>query len=228
MPNQFPVPATEAVCQACQGAGVHVVFGMLEQDGDRIFNAAALCGPSGLIANYRKVHLPWLGVDRFTSPGDGAFAVHNVGDLRVGLHICYDCSFPEAARVMALAGADLLVLPTNFPPGAACMVEHVVHARAMENAVYFAAINRVGEEAGFQFIGQSKICGPDGSLLAAADADEETMLLADVDPSLARQKRRIRVPGKHEIDRFADRRPQFYGAIADRDLPPSPSRPRNA
>ena len=75
---------------------------MLERDGARLFNACALVGPTGLVANYRKIHLPFLGVDRFTTPGDRPFAVHDLGGLRVGMTICYDGSFPESARVLML------------------------------------------------------------------------------------------------------------------------------
>ena len=84
----------------------------------------------------------------------------------------------------------------------------------MENNVYYLAVNRVGEERGFEFIGRSKICDPNGEVLAEARHREEQVLYADIDAAQARRKRVIRVPGKHEIDRFADRRPEFYGAVA--------------
>ena len=134
--------------------------------------------------------------------------------MRLGMNICYDAAFPEPSRVLALAGADLLVLPTNWPPGAQCTAEFVINTRALENHIYFLAVNRVGTERGFEFIGKSKICDPSGRVLALAGPQDEQILYADVDPALARRKRVIRVPGKHEIDRFADRRPEMYGAIA--------------
>lgn len=116
---------------------------------------------------------------------------------------------------MALDGAELLVLPTNFPPGAECLCDKVLPARAMENCVYVAAANRVGVERGFKFIGGSKICGPDGELLAHAAHDNEAIVFAEIDLHRARSKRRVRVPGKHEINRFADRRPEMYGRLID-------------
>src|SRR6202030_44525 len=106
---------------------------------------------------YRKAHRPFLGVDRFTAPGDRPFAVHDLGGLRVGIHICYDGSFPESARVLTLLGADLVVLPTNWPPGAAGTAKYLVPARALENQVFYAAVNRVGTERGFAFIGRTRI-----------------------------------------------------------------------
>lgn len=209
----IPGPATEFMTTVCQEYGGFAVFGMLEADGDRVFNAAVLVGAEGVLGSYRKVHLPFLGVDMFTTPGDRDFAVQQAGDLRVGMNICYDAAFPEAARVLALEGADLIVLPTNWPPGAQCTAECIINARALENHVYYIAVNRIGRERGFEFIGNSKICDPTGRLLAQASHTNETILYAEIDPALARDKHVVRVPGKHEIDRFADRHPERYGEI---------------
>jgi 5-aminopentanamidase len=186
---------------------------LLEQDGADLFNACALVGPQGVAAAYRKIHLPFLGVDRFTARGNRAFAVHDLGDLRIGINICYDGSFPEAARVLTLLGADLVVLPTNWPTGAAATARYLVQARALENHLYYAAVNRVGEERGFRFIGQSRLAGCDGELLVPVGSDAEEILYAEIDPQLARRKRIVKIPGKYEIDRIGDRRPEMYGPL---------------
>lgn len=209
----LPGPATEQFTLACREANVFAVFGLLERDGPRLFNAAALVGPQGLIGSYRKVHLPYLGIDMQTDYGDRPFAVFDVLDVKVGLLICYDAAFPEATRSLAILGADLVILPTNWPPGAECVAEHTLNTRAMENAVYFLAVNRVGEERGFRFIGRSRICGPSGCTLASTESSDATILLADIDPAQSRNKRVTRVPGKHAIDRLADRRPELYGLL---------------
>jgi 5-aminopentanamidase len=209
----IPGPSMLRLAEVCRELDTHAVVGLLEADGDRLFNAAALVGPTGLVASYRKVHLPYLGVDRFTTPGDRPFAAHPIGKARVGMSICYDAAFPEAARVLALEGADIIALPTNWPPGAECTADFVINARAMENHVYFMAVNRVGQERGFRFIGKSKICDPRGQVLAEAPHENEAILYAEIDLDFARRKRVVRVPGKHEIDRFADRRPEMYGRI---------------
>lgn len=206
----IPGPATEKIAEVCAETRQHAVFGLLEADGDRLFNAAAIVGLNGLVGAYRKVHIPFLGIDRFTTPGDRPFAVHDVEGVRVGMNICYDSAFPEAARCLMLEGADIIVLPTNFPPGAECMTASVVPARAMENGIYYAAINRVGTERGFTFLGTSKICGPNGAVLASSTGTEEEILYAEIDVSQARNKRIVRVPDKHEIDRLGDRRPEMY------------------
>jgi predicted amidohydrolase len=131
------------------------------------------------------------------------------------MHICYDGGFPEPARVMSLLGADLLVLPTNWPTHSECAAEHTIPTRALENTVYVIAVNRVGEESGFRFIGTSSIADPGGRILAKAGSDGEELLLADIEPARARQKHLVRVPGRHEINRIADRRPRFYQVIVE-------------
>jgi predicted amidohydrolase len=213
--ESIPGACTEFVYAICAELGVSVVFGMLEFCDESLFNACVLIGPQGVISSYRKVHLPFLGVDSLATPGDRAFGVAEAGGLRVGMNICYDFSFPEAARSLALAGADVVVLPTNWPNGAECAAEVLPRARALENRVYYLAVNRVGTEGGFQFIGSSIICDPDGEILALAGPDEETILYGNLDPAIARQKRIVRVPDKHMIDRMADRRPEMYGKVTD-------------
>ncbi|HVW37987.1 MAG TPA: carbon-nitrogen hydrolase family protein [Pirellulales bacterium] len=212
----IPGPSTRKLAELCRELDVFAVVGLLEADGERVFNAAALVGPEGVVGSYRKLHLPYLGVDMFTTRGDRPPAVWAAGEARIGMSICYDGAFPEPSRAMALDGADLIVLPTNWPPGAECTADFVINTRAMENHVYYAAVNRVGEERGFRFIGKSKICGPSGDVLAFAGHQDETILYAEIDPALARRKRIIRVPGKHEIDRFADRRPEMYGRLMEK------------
>jgi len=204
-------------------------FGFLLREGEKLFNASALVTPNGVAASYRKVHLPHLGVDRWVDPGDRPFqvdsvalgedATHGEEEIRVGMAICYDCSFPETIRVLGLAGADVIALGTNWPSTATRTAHLVPAARSMENHLYFVAANRVGTERGFTYCGLSSICGPDGVELARANGDEETILYAKADLELARNKRIERTVGTHVIDRFADRRPEFYSSISDGSLP---------
>ena len=208
-----PGPASDSLTAACRRLGVFAVVGLLERGEEgELFNSCMLLGPDGLIATYRKIHLPYLGVDRFVTPGDRPFAVQDLGGLRVGMNICYDGTFPESARVLTLLGADLVVLPTNWPSGAIGTIK-LTEARALENNVYYAAVNRVGEERGFRFIGRSRVVGPDGEVMTSASPDSTEILLAEIDPSIARAKRVIKIPGEHEIDRVNDRRPEMYGPL---------------
>ena len=215
--HAVPIDGQEVgrVAGLAANTGCGCIFGLLERDGSRLFNACVLIGPHGVIGTYRKVHLPFLGIDMFVDPGDRPFAVHEVAGLRVGMHICYDGSFPETARVLTLLGADLLVLPTNWPTHSECAAEHMIPTRAMENTVYVMAVNRVGIESGFRFIGGSSIADPSGTVLTRAGTDAEEALFAQIDPARARTKHLVRVPGRHEINRIADRRPDFYGRLVE-------------
>ena len=121
----------------------------------------------------------------------------------------------RGARVLAIRGADIILLPTNWPPGGEYMAQFSINSRAMENGVYFAAVNRIGTENGFRFIGKSRICSPVGATMTCIDNDSPGIIRADIDPVAARTKRIVRVPGKHIIDRMADRRPEMYGAICE-------------
>ena len=197
-------PEVAKVADVAARTGCGCVFGLLERDGTKLYNACVLVGPGGILGTYRKVHLPFLGIDMFADPGDRPFAVHDLGGLRVGMHICYDGSFPETARVLTLLGADLVVLPTNWPTHSECAAEHMIPTRAMENTIYFMAVNRVGEESGFRFIGSSSIADPSGKILARAGEGEE-VIIAEVDPQKARKKHLVRVPGPARDQ--PDRRP---------------------
>ncbi len=213
--QSVPGPATDELTEVCKTQNRFVAFGLLEKnDQGEIYNSCALVGPNGLVGVYRKVHLPYLGIDRFVTRGREAYAVHEIDGLRVGMHICYDGSFPESARVMALQGADLLILPTNWPPGAETFAKYLPNARALENNVYYLTVNRVGNERGFRFIGQSRLCDTNGNSMCDGPVEGEAIISGEIDVLQARNKRLVRVPGKHVIDRMADRCPEYYSLIA--------------
>jgi 5-aminopentanamidase len=212
--EKLPGPTADLLAVDCRELGIWCVFGMLERDGDRFYNACALIGPHGFAASYRKIHLPILGVDRFATPGDRPFAVHDLGGLKIGINICYDGSFPESSRVLALLGADLIVLPTNWPTGARGAVLPLTQARAIENHIYYAAVNRTGEERGFRFIGSSRVVDFNGQVVAASSGDQEEILYAEIEPDRAREKQVVIIPGKYEVNRVGHRRPEMYGILS--------------
>jgi len=212
-----PGPSTDKMAAYCKKLGVHVIFGLLEADGDKCFNTAVLIGPQALVGKYRKNHLPFLGVDRFLESGNIPFQVYNTAVANIGIHICYDCTFPESARVMALKGADILVLPTNWPEGREKICKYVINARAYENRVHFVAVDRVGTERGARFLGNSKIVEASGDTLAEASSDKEETIYGEVSLAEARQKRIIFKPGEFEMDFMLDRQPKLYGEIT-RDI----------
>jgi 5-aminopentanamidase len=209
-----PGPVVSELEKLCAASGVHVVVGLIERSHERCFNTALLIGPGGVALKYRKLHLPYLGCDRFATPGDLPLHVATTPLGRVGLSICYDGSFPESARVLKLHGAQLIVLPTNWPEQATISRTYQSVMRAFENHVNYAACNRVGREGGFRFPGGSQIADFSGNVLAQGGEDEE-LLVAELDLTAADQNRVVNVPGKYELDRIAHRRPDHYGAIVE-------------
>jgi predicted amidohydrolase len=216
-----PGPTTDALTALCRAharvesgptpQGPYVVVGLLERGEapDIVYNSAILVGPEGLVGCYRKAHLPLLGVDRFTTPGNTGFRVWETAVGRVGIAICYDLRFPEAIRALALAGADIVALPTNWPDGSQNAPQFVTRTRALENRVFLLACNRCGEESGFWFFGHSQITDPGGHVLGEVAAGE-AICYAEIDPAEARRKRIVLRPGEFELDTVGDRRPDLY------------------
>ncbi len=209
----IPGPSTERIQRSCRDADVHAVVGLLEEVGDRIYNALAFITPHGKVEHYRKIHLPFLGVDRFLDAGDRPFSVYDSDVGRIGANICYDALFPESSRILALEGAECIVLPTNWPVGAERNPSFVINTRAFENRVNYVAVNRVGAERGVSFIGCSKIVDYNGDTMVEASGDKEEIIYADLDLAAAREKHVVLVPQAYELDRFNDRRNEFYGPI---------------
>jgi predicted amidohydrolase len=207
----------------CEELGVVGVLGFLAATGEPDEEDGQVhCGNWALLAGagrpgscfYAKTHLPVLGVDRFVHPGSH-LGVWDTPIGNIGALICYDIRFPEAARSLALKGADVIVLPTNWPEGAESSPDFLTRARAWENRVFIVAADRVGVERGRKFIGRSQIVAPCGKVLCEAGRDEETILYADLDLEEARQKRIVIEPGEWELDVIGGRRPELYGALVE-------------
>jgi predicted amidohydrolase len=213
--ESIPGPSTEKLAALCRELGVYLVAGMLEKERDKCFNAAVLVGPEGLIGKYRKNHLPFLGIDRYLDSGNQPFPVFETAVGRIGLFICYDCTFPESSRVMALAGADILVLPTNWPEGRAKVPLYIIPTRAYENKVHVVAVDRVGRERGAEFLGKSKIVNAWGDVLAEAGIENEEIIYGEVSLAEAREKHVIIKAGEFEADFIHDRKPHLYGKITE-------------
>lgn len=187
-------------------AGIALCFGFPERVGDAVANSAVLIDEAGAVRLvYRKVHL-FGDIDRgmFGVAGD-RFQVIAWRGLSVGLAICYDIEFPETARLLALAGADLVLVPTALMPPYYVVADALIPTRAYENQIYLAYVNHCGSEEGLDYIGHSSICGPDGAVLAKAGT-EPTRLSVQVDPAhLAEVRKRDPL--------LTDRRPALYGPI---------------
>ncbi|MGA5149054.1 carbon-nitrogen hydrolase family protein [Streptomyces griseoincarnatus] len=198
--------AADAVAETAARHGLAVAYGYPERAGGTVYNSVQLVAPDGArLANYRKTHLyGCFEHDHFTPAGHTVVQAELNG-LTVGLMICYDVEFPENVRAHALAGTDLLLVPTAQLHPYQFVAESVVPVRAFESQMYIAYVNRVGPEGEFEFVGLSTLAGPDGVARARAGRAEE-LLLADVDPVLLAASREAN-------PYLRDRRPPLYGSL---------------
>ena len=201
-------PWHDTIAEIAAEAGLAVLYGFPERDGDRVFNSAALVDADGsVLARHRKCHL-YGDVDLSTyTPGDGFTALADLDGVRVGIAICYDVEFPETVRTLALAGADLVAVPTALMRPYEIVARTLVPARAYENQVYLAYANRSGSEGDLVYCGESCVVGPDGADLARAGSGDE-LLLAEIDPARLAASRA-------DNTHLGDRRPELYGALVD-------------
>ncbi|WP_223454014.1 nitrilase family protein [Pseudomonas sp. GL-RE-19] len=193
-----------------------IVGGFCERlPGDELANSAAMIDANGLRAVYRKAHLWDAEKDIFTA-GDAPPPVVETVHGRLGMLICYDLEFPEWVRLPALAGADLLCAPVNWPDGPRPQTERPaevlrVQANASVNRMFIAACDRYGHERGVGWVQGSVIVDADGYPLAGpAEQGGEQMLLATLNLAEARNKR---ISARNDLHK--DRRPSLYGLLSD-------------
>jgi predicted amidohydrolase len=195
-------PSVRALDEMAADAGLAILCGYAERDGDAVYNSAVLVDRDGAtLANARKTHL-FGEVDRAAFAAGDAFTLTTIDDVRVGVLICFDIEFPEPARELALAGAQLIAVPTSLMAPAHLVADILVPARAAENQVFVAYVNRVGSEGGLDYIGSSCLAGPE-ELVARAATSGETLLVADLDVAAIERARR----GHFYLD---ERRPALY------------------
>jgi len=214
-------PEVEALAAAAGRLGLYTVCGLVERECDVLRNTAVLVGPDTadgaagagtLLGRYRKTHLPFLGVDRFVTPGDEV-PVFDTPIGRIGIEICYDLRFPELSRSLAVQGADFIAHPTNWPLAATTNADFITRTRALENRVYLLTANRCGFERGTEFCGWSQICDPSGTRVVETGKAGEALLVAEADVARSRDKDIIVIPGEYEMHLWGHRRPELYGAV---------------
>lgn len=205
-------PEHELFGEWAGAAGDALVVGGFCEAGDDglLYNSAAVVGASGVLAVYRKLHL-WDREKLVFEPGSAVPPVLDTRMGRIGVLICYDLEFPELTRTLALAGADLIVVPTNWPvvetpPGERPPEVIAAQAAARSNRVFIACCDRTGAERGQQWTAGTHVIDEWGWVLSAADG--EGAATADVDLARARDKRFTPL-----ADALADRRPELYGAV---------------
>jgi len=191
----FEGPAVSAWKKAAARLKIYIIAGMAEREGKKLFNAAILASPDGTASRYRKAHV--FGDERSLFDLGDELACLDTPWGRIGVAVCYDIWFPELTRALAKNGATLVVSPSNWfvpprqtsdPSGASPMAMHHAIAAACSNEITIACADRIGEEGGVRFLGQSFIVGPNGRLLAGpgSSADDDCLLAEWPDSSVTR------------------------------------------
>lgn len=169
---------------------IAICGGYAEASDTAFFNSSFFIADGDLVSNYRKTHL-FYRENQFFSPGDSGFSVFEFRGTRIGMMICFDWMFPEAARSLAMLGAQIILHPSNLVMP---YCQRAMYARAVENKVYIATANRVGTESNslgdnLTFTGMSQVVGPDGTYLLTFGESEAAVKTVSVDPSSAEDKR---------------------------------------
>lgn len=208
-----PIPggrSTERLQKWARDTGTTLVAGLAEEEGGHIYNSAVLVRPDGSLETYRKVHLFYQETTLF-DPGDLGFRVFDVTTrdgtpYQLGVMVCFDWYFPEAARTLAVKGADVIAHPSNL------VLPHCPDSmpiRARENHVFTITANRYGTERNGEeeltFIGLSEVCNPNGEILRRADRTGDALDIVSFDPTLARDRS---LNAMNDV--LGDRRPETY------------------
>jgi len=224
----IPGPTTEALGKIAKKTGMVIVGSIFEKRAAGIYHNTAVIieRDGGIKGIYRKMHIPHdpLFYEKYYfTPGDLGFKSFATSAGKIGTLVCWDQWYPEAARLTAMQGAEVLFYPTaigwhpkekkEFGEAQVSAWETMQRAHAISNGVYVAAVNRIGHEViigdGLEFFGHSFICDPFGRILAMASHDKEEIITATVDPALIEETRR-------NWPFFRDRRVDAYGGITER------------
>ena len=205
----IPGPVTEAFATRARELGIVVVLNLYERDGDRCFDTSPVIDADGsLLGKVRMIHITdyeHFHEKGYYTPGDTGVPVFDTAAGRIGVAICYDRHYPEQMRALALAGAEIVVVPQagsvgEWPDG---LYEAELRVAAFQNGYFTALCNRVGPEERMVFAGESFVCAPDGRVVARAGSGTEEILITDIDLTDVEQS--------HARKLFLrDRRPELY------------------
>ena len=206
-----PGPLTDAFAERARRHGMVIVLNLYERDGHRAYDCSPVIDADGrLLGRTRMIHITEYACfheQGYYTPGDTGAPVYDTKAGRIGVAICYDRHYPEYMRALAVAGADLVVVPQagavgEWPDG---LYEAEMQVASFQNGYYTALANRVGAEECLTFSGESFVCGPDGRVIARAGVGTDEILHADLDLS--------QIGRSHARRLFLrDRRPELYAA----------------
>jgi N-carbamoylputrescine amidase len=229
--EEIPGRSTSALGEIARALGIVIIASLFEKRSAGVYhNTAAIIDSDGkLLGKYRKMHIPDdpLYHEKFYfTPGDLGFQAWKTQHGKIGVCVCWDQWYPEAARLTALRGAEIIFYPTaigwhpkekkEFGAAQYNAWETIQRSHAIANGCYIAATNRVGRETpaggdGIEFWGQSFVCGPDGEIIAKGSIDKEEIVVAEIDWS-AVDRHRTHWPF------LRDRRVDAYGDLKERML----------
>jgi predicted amidohydrolase len=206
-------PTVEFFKDIAKGKRINLVWGMAEKDRDRVFNSSVLLTPEGEAKVYRKIHL--FDEEKFLfAPGDKELDVVKINGAVIGMMICFDWIFPEACRVLALKGAEIICHPSDL---ILPYCQNAMVTRCIENRVFTITANRTGterrNEKKLTFTGKSQIVSPEGEVLALASKDKDEVNVVKIDPGVAKDKKAT--PNNHL---WEDRKTDFYKEICQKNF----------
>ncbi|MCI7304616.1 MAG: carbon-nitrogen hydrolase family protein [Clostridiales Family XIII bacterium] len=205
-------PSIKELSNYARDHSVFLVFGFIEKDPDtdKVYNSAALIDRSGkVLGQYRKMHLVEEEKPGVES-GNSDYPVFQTEIGTIGIMICWDSAFPETARILALKGADYILIPAAWEKPQQHDWDLVQQARAFDNVIYTACCNQVGAEEILDFFGRSKLTGPNGQLLSEVVEDQEAIVSASFNYM---DKEPLRA-GYYAL--LKDRRPETYGMLLEK------------
>jgi predicted amidohydrolase len=198
-------PFLSALSALAKDIGGVIVAGFAEKGKDGLYNSAAALNGRGVIQVYRKTHLFADEPDLFL-PGDSGFRVFDHKGIRIGMMVCFDWIFPEAARSLALKGAQIIAHPANL---VLPFCQQAMITRSLENAVFSITTNRYGleqvEQKSLHFTGSSQVVDPKGNRLLQAPPEGDCVRICEIDPATADAKQ---ITARNHL--FANRRPEMY------------------
>ena len=182
----------QSVCKIARDTGVAILCGYPEQAEGGVYNSAALIGNDGqLLVNHRKLHLSGPYEKGHFIVDSNQVQVCDIGGVKVAPLICYDVEFPEAVRAAALAGAELVAVPTALVEQFAFLTRTLIPTRAFENGLFVAYTNHAGSEADMNYCGLSTVARPDGSFSQTEGAGEELMVVTIDTDDIAASRARL-------------------------------------
>ncbi|HKK69497.1 MAG TPA: nitrilase-related carbon-nitrogen hydrolase, partial [Bacteroidales bacterium] len=196
--------------QKAQSLNTWIVSGINERDGEKLYNSAGLVGPDGMAGIYRKLHL-FNREKLFFTPGDTGLPIFDTPFGKIGILVCFDWMFPEVWRILALKGAQLICHPSNL---VLPFCQSAMPGIALNNRIFIATTNRVGNDRQLEFTGQSVLVNPKGEYLLNFSEDKTAAKTYEINLNEALNKQMTPMN-----DAFSDRRPDIYTLLETSHTP---------